>query len=220
MKTKTVVNGVIVGASLALASAASAVTFSFSPYEYSGGLPNSDLDPIVINGELTDGGGGTVLFTILNDSSPGDDWVTSDRPTITKIGIEDLSNTISSGSIDSVLGVVNFHEDNSVNIPGSSNISFTTEYGWVADPPPTTNGIDPGESITFRFDGLLTDVQQAMADGELRIAVHVQQITDDDTSAAYVNDGPPPPPDDEIPEPSSGVLVFLTSLGFLIRRRR
>lgn len=220
MKTTRAINGLIVGASLVLASAASAVTFSFSPYEYAGGLPNSDLDPIVINGELTDGGGGTVLFTILNDSSPGDDWVTSDRPTITKIGFEDLTDTISNGSIDSWLGVVNFHQDNGVNIPGSNNISFNTEFGWVADPPPTTNGIDPGESITFRFDGTLADVHKALSDGDLRIAVHVQQITDNDTSAAYVNDGPPPPPDDEVPEPSSGVLVFLTSLGFLIRRRR
>ncbi|SHJ12568.1 PEP-CTERM protein-sorting domain-containing protein [Rubritalea squalenifaciens DSM 18772] len=225
MKAKTALNGIIASAPLVFASAASAVVvnFSFSPFEYD--YPDaSDLDPIVISGTLVgdeDVASGPVSITVTNNSIPGDDWITSDAPTITLIAFDgDIlpapdSWTGSDPSVD--------FELDGMNLPGGNNLTpdFNSDFGLGAAPPPAHTGLDPGETLTINFTGSFDDIYEALYNGDLRIGLHVQQIGDDfGNSASYINDTPPPPPDDEIPEPSSGVLVLLTSLGFLIRRRR
>ncbi|GAA5496820.1 hypothetical protein Rhal01_03006 [Rubritalea halochordaticola] len=225
MKAKTARNGMFASATIILTSVASAtvVNFSFSPFEYD--YPDaSDLDPISLTGQLEGSGDdptGSVIIRVTNSSIPGDDWITSDAPTITLIAFDgDILSSPDSwtGSDPSV----DFDTDG-MNLPGGNNLTpvFSSDFGLGAVPPPAHTGLDPGETLTINFTGSFDDIYEALYNGDLRIGLHVQQIGDElGNSASYINDAPPPPPDDEIPEPSSGVLVLLTSLGFLIRRRR
>lgn len=206
--------------SLALASlaflftSAHAQTFSFCVFESSDISDTSLLTPIHINATLTQNGD-AVAILIMNDSIPGDDWVTSEVPTITKIAFDDDSGlslpapTFSNGPPDVIFGV-----DNSLNIPGSNNIGFTTTYGFTADPPPTTTGLDPGEALLVSFaDTDIAALEQAINNGDLRIAVHVQQIgsASTDDGASFVN---------KIPEPSSTILMGIAALiGISVRKR-
>lgn len=210
----------IVSQSLVLASlvflftSAHAQTFSFCVFESSDISGTSLLTSIHINATLTQNGD-AVDILIMNDSIPGDDWVTSEVPTITKIAFDDDSDlslpapTFSNSPPDVIFGI-----DNSLNIPGSNNIGFTTTYGFIADPPPTTTGLDPGEALLVSFaDTNIAALEQAMNNGDLRIAVHVQQIgsASTDYGASFVN---------KIPEPSSTILMGIAALiGISVRKR-
>lgn len=209
----------IVSQSLAIVSlaflftSAHAQTFSFCVFESSDISDTSLLTSIHINATLTQNGD-AVDILIMNDSIPGDDWVTSEVPTITKIAFDDDSGlSLPTPTFSNAPGV-SFGIDDGVNIPGSNNIGFTTTYGFTADPPPTTTGLDPGEALLVSFaDTNIAALEQAMNNGDLRIAVHVQQIgsASTDDGASFVN---------KIPEPSSTILMGIAALiGISVRKR-
>ena len=188
-----------------------AQTYSFTTFETGGVGDSGALAPIQLNATLSQNG--TSLNVIIsNDSQPGDDWVTSTVPTVTKISFDDNASILPSPTFANNPPNVVFHANNSVNIPGSNNIGFDTTYGFSADPPPTTTGIDPGEQFVVSFANLTADeFAKAVNSGDLRIAMHVQQIGKGDWSASYVT---------QVPEPSSSLLVGIGGILTLIRRRR
>jgi len=194
-----------------LVTSAQAQTYNFTAFETGGISDPNSLTPINLNATLSQNGT-SLEITITNDSAPGDGWVTSTVPTITKIAFEDDNRLFPSPTFANTPPNVVFNANNSVNIPGSNNIGFMTTYGFTADPPPTTTGIDPGEQFVLSFSNTtVASAIKAINSGELRIGLHVQQIGENDGSASFVT---------TVPEPSSMLLIGLAGFVGLLRRRR
>ena len=51
-------------------------------------------------------------------------------------------------------GDVNFASSTNYNLPGGNTVDFDADFSFTAAPPPTQNGLNDGESITFQFDTL------------------------------------------------------------------
>ena len=103
----------------ALSLGAHAQSYNFTAFETDGISNPADLDTINLNATLLQNGT-SVDVIISNDSTPGDGWVTSEVPTITKIAFDDDSGLLPSPTFANNPPDVVFNTDNSVNIPGSS----------------------------------------------------------------------------------------------------
>ena len=105
---------------------------------------------------------------------------------------------------------------NPSNLPGGNMINppFEATQGFTADadPPSFANGVGPGEWVEVLFDlqsnQTLSDVIASLADGRLRVGIHVQGYTNGG-SESFVG----------IPAPGTTMLA-MTSVGLLARRRR
>lgn len=196
----------------ALSVGAQAQTYSFTPFETGGISDPNSLTPISLNATLSQSGT-SVDVVITNDSIPSNGWVTPWKPTVTKIAFDDEINLLPAPTYSNTPPIVEFHVDNTVNIPGSNNIGFNTTYGFRADPPPTTIGLDPGEQFTVTFGNTsIKELKKAINSGDVRIALHVQQIGENaEDSASYVT---------MVPEPSSVMLIGLAGFAGLLRRKR
>ena len=139
--------------------------------------------------DVSDPGGSQVLFTFTN-SGP-------DASSITDVYFDD-------GALLGIAAIINDPPDvvfsvpaTPSNLPSANSASppFVTTAGFSADsdPPPQPNGVNPGESLGIVFDliGGLTfaDVLADLADGSLRIGIHVQGFATGG-SESLVNDGP------------------------------
>lgn len=195
----------------ALTTSAFAQTYNFTAFETGGISDPNSISPVNIKATLSQNGINLDVI-ITNESQPGDGWVTSTVPTVTRIAFEDSAGVLTSPSFANSPPDVVFNANNSVNIPGSNNISFATTYGFTADPPPTTTGIDPGEQFVITFGNTsVTDAAKAFENGNLRIAIHVQQIGLNDKSASFVT---------VVPEPSTALLAGIAGILGLLRRKR
>jgi hypothetical protein len=91
------------------------------------------------------------------------------------------------------------------NLPAGNTASppFVATFSADSNNPVSSNGVNPGEELTIVFDlqgGLtLADVEAAIADGSLRVGIHVQSFATGG-SEAFVN----------VPEP--GVALLLAGL--------
>lgn len=89
-------------------------------------------------------------------------------------------------------------------LPGGNGnpINFTTDLEAEADNPKPQNGIGPGESLTLDLDietGFdFQDVVDALADGSLRIGMHVQSFASGGSESVL-----------NVPVPESGTLLLL-----------
>lgn len=88
------------------------------------------------------------------------------------------------------------------NLQSGQNLSppFSTWFSADADPPPTSNGIDPGETLTVRFNlpqqAPFAGVLEQLDSGSMRIGVHVIALPDGSSEAAVT------------PEPTAALLLF------------
>lgn len=197
---------------MGLTSSNAQTSLDFYAFETNGVSNQSVLDYIDLEALIVSTVGG-VSIEVKNTSTIGDPGVNAGQPTVTKIFFEDRNGVLSdSPSISGSTGQVAFVGDGNLNLPGGSNISFDVESAFTAVPPPTTNGLDPGESIVFLFSSTNYNALIAsLVSGDFRIAMHVQQIgVNAGDSAAFVN---------VIPEPASAMLGLLGTL-LLLRRRR
>ncbi len=78
---------------------------------------------------------------------------------------------------------------------------FSTWFSADADPPPTANGIDPGETLTVRFNlpqqGTFAGIINQLDSGYLRVGVHVIALPDGSSEAAVTT-----------PEPTTALLLL------------
>ncbi len=204
--------------SVALGSPAWAVTFGFENI-----TNNNATDAAIGEAQLfvdvTQGpGANQVLFTFSN-TGPAASSITDvyfDDGTL--LGIAEVINGPG----------VNFSQGASPpNLPGANNASppFQTTAGFLADsdPPTQPNGVNPGESlgILFTLQGgqTLADTLNAIADGSLRIGIHVQGFASGG-SESFVNTPNGNGNGGVIPEPSSLAIAGLGLLGLALKARR
>lgn len=211
MKTKQLLGrtALIAGLSMTgVSSVSAAVSIALVPFETEGVSNPSDLDSIKINALISSTYSG-VTIKISNDSIIGEGYNTATMPTVTLIlfestaGVVDSAPTVSAGSA--------FLSKDNATLPGGSSIGFNVTFGFSAPPPPVKNGLDPEEYVTFSFagtdyDGLLT----AIAGGDFRIGVHVQEIGETGLDSVSLV---------TVPEPSAALLGGIGAL-LLLRRRR
>lgn len=194
-------------------SVAPAQTFVFDPFEFDS-PDQSLLDPITIDLTVSEDFGG-IIFEISNRTIPGDDWATASIPTVTNIYFEDSGGLLTAPNfVGGSGGSVSYSDATDGGaIAGGSGIDFVSAFYFQAEPPPTTNGIDPGESGTFGATApSLAEVIDALNTGEIRVGLRVQQIGEkDQLSASYVS---------RVPEPSTAILSLAALAGFFFIRRR
>lgn len=120
--------------------------------------------------------------------------------TITGIWFDGGEFSLSVGS-----GVVNFVQVPSQALPGGNNIGWNAEDDviFLPVPPPTKNGVNPGESLSFVAQG---------APYTGRVALHVQSIGETAYSAGYEAT--------VVPEPAAPLALLAAIPVALLRRKR
>ena len=192
---------------------ASGQNFTFDPFEFDS-PDQSLLEPITLDLTVSEDFGG-IIFEISNKTIPGDDWATASIPTVTNVYFEDSSGLLTAPNFVGGTGGTVAYSDgiDGGGIAGGSQIDFDSAFYFQADPPPTSSGIDPGESGIFGATApSLAEVIDALNAGEIRIGLRVQQIGENDKlSASYIS---------RVPEPSTALLSLAALAGCLFIRRR
>jgi hypothetical protein len=158
--------------------------------------------------DVTDPGGGQVLFTFSN-SGP-------DPASITDVYFDDGSLLGIASIINTPVAVVFSAGASPSNLPAGSSISppFVSTFSADSDSPVVARGVNPGESLGILFDlqggQTFADVLAELADGTLRIGIHVQSIGEGAGSESFV----------AVPEPSALGLSGLGLLGLWRFSRR
>lgn len=152
--------------------------------------------------EAIDGGAGKVDFLIKNNS-------TMDS-TIAQVYFDggflaDIADIINGTGTD-------FSEGASpADLPSGTGIGFAADFSAGAEPPPSQKGIDPGESITVKFNlsdsHTLAEIIGQLNNGDLRVGAHIISIGPDEVSVSAVT-----------PEPTTIALLGLGSIALLRKR--
>ncbi len=159
--------------------------------------------------DVTDPGSDQVDFTFYNEvGTPS---------SITDVYFDD-GTLLGIATIFSSSGVSFSQGASPMDLPGGGNASppFQVTQGFSADsdPPASSNGVNSAvEWLTVRFNLInaktVADTLSALADGSLRIGIHVQSIAPSGDSDSYIT-----------PEPSGALLTLLgVSMGGWRRRR-
>ena len=207
-------NSIAVAASFLVAAAAHAETFGFGCITYNSAA-NCSIGEAQLQlsfSQQATSSGYELLFTLTN-SGPA-------RSSITDVYFDwtDVF-TWSSRSIENSDGVQFDWGAAPGNLPGANNASpsFVVSSGLSADSdsPVQPNGVNPGESVSFRF---LTGYANTLLDlysGDLRLGLHVQGFANGG-SESFVNIASP------VPEPGALALLVagLGAIGMAARRRR
>lgn len=204
MKSSTKFAILVTMAVALIAPKANATIISFSKITNNG--------PIDVAGQLsvdiTSPAVGEVLFKFMN-AGPVDCF-------IGQIYFDDnntrLSNMVVNTNPETTAGV-SFHIGATPgNLPAGNSISptFSAELSDGADNPAPHNGVNPTEMLGIKFSGSLSDVLGDIANGALRLGLHVQGIGATGNSDSFVS----------VPEPSCGVLAVITlAMAFRVRNR-
>lgn len=165
--------------------------------------------------DVEDAGGGNIAFTFTN--------VGSGPSSITDIYWDDDELFASILSITNTPGLVEFSQGaNPGNLPSSNSVSpkFQTTKGLLvdSDAPVQPRGVNPGETLVVTLSLIsgksFADVLADLADGDLRVGLHVQGMGKDTCgSESFVNDPT------VIPEPGTAGLVGLGLLALATARR-
>jgi len=187
---KSVIGGLLIGASALWSVSASAVSLGF--FCITGNVAGDcTIGEAQLSVDVTDAGPGQVLFTFDN--------IGADASSIADVYFDD-GTLLGIASIDDSDPGVSFAAPASPgNLPGANNASppFVTTTGFSADsnPPVQPNGVNPGKTLSITFNlqgGTFADVLTDLTDGSLRIGIHVQGY-DTGGSESFVNNPVPVP---------------------------
>jgi len=202
-----------VALALGMAGRAPAATLNFNCITNNSSGTDCTIGEAQLAVDVTDPGGGQVLFTFTNSGT--------DPSSLADVYFDDGSLLGISSIDNSDPGGVSFNPlATPADLPGGNMVSpsFVTSQGFSADsnPPVEPNGVNPGESLGITFNLLpgqtFADVLADLANGGLRIGLHVQAFADGN-SESFVNA--------PVPEPTSIILIgSLAGLGLIARRRR
>ena len=193
------------GLAAAISAPASAVVYTFADLD-GAGTGGSVAGQITV--DVTDAGGGQVLFTFANAGPLSS--------AVEQINFADVGNLLGSFASFAASTGVSFAV-NLANLPQGNTIGFVSTDGFQATPPPggpNGNSINPGESlgINFNLNGTFAAVLAALDSGALRIGLHVISLPDG-SSDTLVTDIP------DVPVPAA-LPLLLTGLGGLAFMRR
>jgi hypothetical protein len=137
---------------------------------------------------------------------------------ITGIYFDDEAHHLSSMSIINGSGVYYTSGANPSNLPGASNAdpAFVTRFSADSYNPYISNGINPGEYISFRFKGDYSTVLQDMTANQLRVGIYVQGFSNGYTESFVSTMAPSP---EKAPAPTS-LLLTLIGVACIRRHRR
>ncbi|MBX3322091.1 MAG: hypothetical protein KF757_03775 [Phycisphaeraceae bacterium] len=193
------------GGLLCVGAASAGVRVDLFVYENS---DNGDVSMIDLWVDVVDSGS-FVDFVFRNDSTG--------PATVANVYFE-MNSLLSGGSVHAQSGGVSFSTGG--NPPNPAQPAFLYGGAWGgnlyragANPPPSFNGIDPGETLTIRFSlvGSYADVVAALqpnATDGFRIAQHVISVNDD-FSIWTIN----------TPTPGGAAVLALGGLVAMRRRR-
>ena len=177
-------------------------------------LTTSHAATIVL--DLFEGAGGDgVLITATISDAPdnGVDIILRNDSTISAV-VTTLAINDSTGTLTQPLTSLDWEVTNALAIPGASNIGFNTTFGFKPAPPPTRNGLNPGDELTIMLmDANVNEIIRAFNSGEMAIAIHVQSIGDDAISSSYSTHR-------ITPEPTIPMMLGIAGACMLIMRRR
>lgn len=150
-----------------------------------------------------------VQFTINNASGGA-------QSSITDIYFDDAAHCLSQMTIINGSGVAYSSGAYPTNLPGASNADpdFATSYSADSDYPTTSNGVNPGEYISFRFKGEYDAAVQNMTTDDLRIGIYVQGFAGGRLESFISSTTAPPVAN--VPAPRS-FLLAIVGLGFVRR---
>lgn len=139
---------------------------------------------------------------------------------IEQINFDDAADSLDSFlSLDNSDPKVNFSV-NLANLPQGNNVSFNSEFGYQATPPPSGpngNGISVNEflGISFNLENSFQSVLDGLTSGDLRIGMHVIALPDGSSDTLISTPSP-------VPLPAGGLLLAgaLGGLAALRRRRK
>jgi len=162
--------------------------------------------------DITDLGGGTISFDLSNAGPLSS--------VITMFNIQDEDGLFSDmTAVINGAGVDYSEDDPPGNLPGGNSVSFVSDWGSTANPPPAHNGVNEGEEVELRFSLASgkdwNDVLDSLGSGALRAGLHVQSIdqpTGGDQSESYVSNPP-------LPTPGTLALAAIGLVGASRRRR-
>ena len=206
LRTKSALAGI--AAVTLSASAAHAVTLPFFQITANGSVDVSNQ--LIL--DVTALGGGTISFDLSNAGPLSS--------VITMFNIQDDDGLFSDMTAVINGAGVDFSEDAPPgNLPGGNSVSFVSDWGSTANPPPAHNGVNEGEELELKFSLAggkdWSDVLDALGSGALRAGLHVQSIDQPgggDQSESYVSNPP-------LPTPGALALAAIGMIGAARRRR-
>ena len=187
-----------------LASVSQGQVYPFEIFSNNGSY--NDSDQINLYVDVCSGGDSLVDFTFHNQSTVDS--------SVARIYF-DTGVIFTSASITSGPGTFFHQPANPENLPNGNTLvpTFETseEMSFAANPPPSKNGINPGEwlLITLGLDGGTTfeDVIDGFESGDTRIGIHIIDLPDGSSEGAVTSN----------PEPAT---IALFGIGALTIRRR
>ena len=189
---------------LGMVSSASAIPYYFYKITNNG---NPDVASQLYV-DVLEAAGGQVEFKFYNQGPTAS--------SITDIYFDDGTLLALSTIVNGPTGVSFVTPATPPDLPGGETVGFETTKGFSANSstPITANGVNPGEYVTIYFT--LQDTKTyantlaALADGSLRMGLHVQAIQPQGGSDSYVN---------LVPEPYTLLLLGLGLVGVAGVRR-
>lgn len=215
MKVTTIVSLLLTGIGatvIATSTPASATTFGFN--NITGGDTVGDAFAPDFSFDVTDNGGGTVLFKFLNNASS--------EQALKQVAFS-IDSTVSGLLSNITSNVGNFgtvaFDNKAQNLSQSNNISGWdgTTFGasTIGGKNGNANAVQSGESLGITFTGNYNAVLTAINAGTLKVGIHVGSLPGG-ASDSYVNSVPTSPPSKSVPEPSTlfgvGLVFGLASL--------
>lgn len=200
------------GSFLALGGMAHATTFTFD--NIAGGDTYGDAYVGNFSLEVTDLGGGNVLFQIISAAVSGVDYF------IRTIFVDDtnptaFTSTPTTNDAAYSVGTVSMTYDAGGNLPQGNNVGFSAEFNFDRNTPGNDNAIQQGETAGFVFGGNFADIIASLTSGDLSFGIHLQGLPNDKSDSFVTSTTP-------VPVPAAGLMLIgaLGGLGVLARRKR